>query len=481
MSVGLLTAKEKVFAVSPQVDEDQTPEATLLNEDVDLREESTKTFVMSDKSYQTIVYSMPVHYFEDGTWKEIDNTLIDDSSSSNEEVQQSEDSVNDDEVLGYKNKSGSNRIKFAKKVHKNNLGSLTYDKYKITWGFDDATNKSNGVYTQNEMNDDPVEGVLNQINQEICYSQVTDGIDLKYDIDSLSVKENIIIHKKQDIYEFEFNYKTKNLTLSINEDGEIEAKDGDSLIFKMPKPFMYDSNEQYSDLVHYELIQKGDKKYVIKIVADQQWMNDDERVYPLTIDPVIQTETTKSAIDTTFITSSMPTTNHFDKLELLVGKEASQYGNCRTLVKFALPSLNRGDMIVDAELNIASYNHSFYASSTPDLQVNAHMATSSWVIDEVTWNTCPSFESMVLDYDYIKRADTVSSANWKKFDITNAVKRWYEGTANNGIVLKSYNESGTYASTGVKGYLWPERYNSTTKSYPYIALTYRNNKGIEDY
>ena len=63
------------------------------------------------------------------------------------------------------------------------------------------------------------------------------------------------------------------------------------------------------------------------------------------------------------------------------------------------------------------------------------------------------------------------------------MKQWYEGDATNyGILLKPRNETtSNYASYGVKGYLWPERYNSATQAYPFIALTYRNNKGIESY
>ncbi|MEE0966033.1 MAG: DNRLRE domain-containing protein [Bacilli bacterium] len=551
MTMGLITAKEKAYALGEEALE--SVPATLLCENTDLRKESIKYFTMSDKTKQAIVYSMPIHYNNGGEWREIDNSLIDDGleyiddnegesyqeeveietnqddnnageenyfveseiSGLKEETIEDQENINaieedsstenvteenntaennevgqietqsensgSNEVTGYKNKEGKYKIKFSKKVHKKNMVSFSDGDYKVTWGFSDFINKSSGIVTKTSNSNDDIEDVLDRINQEIVYANVLDGIDLIYNIDSLSIKENIIVNKIQDINKFTFEYKVDKLELELNNAGDIIAKNsaGNS-VFVMPKPFMYDSNGNYCDNVHYEITNKN-KKYTITIVADKEWMNNDDRVYPLTIDPVIKTETTKSAIDTTFITSSLSTTNHHDKLELLVGKEKSEYGNCRTLVKFVLPELNKSDMIVDAQLNIASYKHGFYASTTPDLQFNAHMATSAWEYDTVTWNTRPSFESVVLDYDYIKRADTTGSANWKKFDITRAAKKWYNGTANHGIVLKSYNESGTYADTGVKGYLWPERYNSTTKSYPYIALTYRNNKGIEDY
>ena len=42
-----------------------------------------------------------------------------------------------------------------------------------------------------------------------------------------------------------------------------------------------------------------------------------DREYPVAIDPTITTETSQDDVDSTFITSAMPGTNHSTKFELL--------------------------------------------------------------------------------------------------------------------------------------------------------------------
>lgn len=59
------------------------PAATILGEVEDLREEDTKHFRLSDGSYIAVSYGMPVHYEnEDGSWEDIDNTIVQNSDTS---------------------------------------------------------------------------------------------------------------------------------------------------------------------------------------------------------------------------------------------------------------------------------------------------------------------------------------------------------------------------------------------------------------
>jgi len=579
MTICSLTPANSVYAVEEQTSQQET-EVIVLAEDESLRDESSKTFILSDKTMQKVIYSIPVHYEENGEWKEIDNTLMDDGLVSVDETEdinilteqptgineeqtetftneslievntneenvtegndivssedisdeeqievigseqetteeivtseiehqeigeeettditdesidyeeiivdddQSEDietneinqieitenqaeiieynaevtaTNNDDsQVVGYKNKNGNLDIKFAKKVHQKNMVSIKDEDYKVTWGFKDFENKSYGIVATSHALDDPIEAAYNHIAQQISYSDVISGIDLVYNIDSLSIKENIVIKQKVDINSFTFEYKVNGLELVLNENGDIEAINADNeVIFLMPKPYMYDKEGNYCHNVHYEITQKN-KKYTITIVADEEWLNSDDRVYPITIDPVIQTQQTSKAIKSTFIASDTDyaDTNFDTHFELLVGRESSAYHNCRSLFKFTLPTLNRGDMVVDAKFYVAQYYQSFYTGSTADLQINAHMINTSWADTSVTWNSIKGsgdadsyYDNTILDYDFIKKTDVQNAANWKVFDVTSAVKQWYNGTTNNGILLKSYNEAGSH-------------------------------------
>lgn len=49
--------------------------ACIVMELEDKRDENTKQFLLSDHSVQAVIYAQPVHYLENGEWKDIDNSL----------------------------------------------------------------------------------------------------------------------------------------------------------------------------------------------------------------------------------------------------------------------------------------------------------------------------------------------------------------------------------------------------------------------
>ena len=469
MIIGLLSPIPSFALEEEEFSESEDNEVYIIDEDETLRTESSKTFVMSDDSYQKVIYGVPVHFEDDsGEYQSIDNSLVASTDSEDEFVTAASDM----------------KIRFNRKMHESELIGIELDRYRITWGFADMINEADAVIESSQSHsDDIVQNALENISGSIRYENVRDHVTLKYGFDSLGVKENIILDEYMEDSSFTFTYNTENLLLAVNEEGEIEARDSetDEIIFVMPKPYMYDASEEASYDVEYTLSGE-DGNYDITVTADNEWLSESEREYPVVIDPIIETQTKRSAIDSTFITSWQGTENYSEKHELLVGTETSEYGYCRTLIKFTLPELKRGDMVTGAELVVAGYRNDFYSSSTPDMQVNAHMITSSWDMGEVTWNTKPTHESSpVLDYDFFRKDDKAGSANWKCFDITRAAKQWYEGTANNGIMLKARTESTDYAQYAVKSYIWPERYNEQEDAYPRIVITYRNTKGLESY
>ncbi len=453
---------------------DKELDAEPISEIEELRSANEKRFLMSDRSIQAVIYSQPVHYEQDGKWVDIDNSLVSSVASDTEDID------------GYINKSNDVKIKIAKNSNSEKLVSMKSKDYSISWGYADSSKvkqkKVNLSAVENKkVNDIIYDSVLNN-TQTVRFNGIEDNYDLEYVISGQSVKENIIINAPSDAYTYSFDMQIKNLDMCLREDGSIECvNSSNEVIYRIPAPYMYDSNYEFSNSVTYSLEQKNKNKYTLTITADSEWINQPERAFPVIIDPVVTTETTRAAIDTTFVTSGAPNTNHSEKAELIVGKESSEYGNCRTLAKFVLPELNSGDMVVDARMCFAA-KASFYASTTPDLQVNAYMVTESWSKTNATWSNCPDINSLVLDYDFLSRED-VNDTHWKYFNITKAVKQWYEGKAtNHGIMLKSYNENGSYADTGVKGMLWSERTPTEySNAYPVIQITYRNNKGIEGY
>lgn len=65
------TASSENTAVTEDI---SSGDVSILYEDISLRKEYEKHFLMSDGSYQAVVYSQPVHELVDGTWVEIQST-----------------------------------------------------------------------------------------------------------------------------------------------------------------------------------------------------------------------------------------------------------------------------------------------------------------------------------------------------------------------------------------------------------------------
>lgn len=452
----------------PEVKEE---EATILCELEDGRNANQKQFLMSDRTKKVVVYSEPVHYKNNGKWKDIDNTLV------------KEEAEDDEDFSGYINKKNDFEVKIEDNSELESQVKIQKDKYKLQFKYN-SNNKSDKKTNKKSKKKNIYKGKkeklkVNTTSETITYENIEEDTDIDYVVTSSGLKENIIVNKACNQYKYSFNIEIENLKLEV-EDNEIKAKDceTDKTIYIIPTPYMYDANGNISNDVKYELKEKKEG-YTLDIKADKKWINDEKRKFPVTIDPAITTDTTKSAIASTFVASETPTVNYNDYKMLLVGRESTSYGKCRTFVKFALPDLNVGDIVVSAKLNLLQYFVDSYTTSTPDLPIEAYMVTGTWSESSIKWNTMPSFDSKPLDFSYMCKNDGIEN---KLYDITKAVKGWYDGDVTNyGIMLRSGKESGTLVESGIYGKYWSEKYNEETDAYPFIELEYRNSKGLEDY
>lgn len=313
----------------------------------------------------------------------------------------------------------------------------------------------------------------------VAYQNALDNTDFKYQLAGKSLKENIVVYERQTQYVYPFELETHNLELIYDEEAnEIRAVDPQNkeTVFIIPSPVMFDDAGQSSTAVSYSLERTEENVYRFTVTADSTWINSEERVFPVSIDPAIAT-TTRQSVRTTMVASRVPNENCSDRYEWFVGTSDFYYGECWALLDFDLPTLNPSDIVIDAQMSLILRERSF-SDTSRDLQVNAHAVTSDWERESVTWNTKPSYDPIVYDYDLVRTTDPEVGYTQKLFNITKAVRRWYDGTAeNHGILLKP--QTNTLINTGQ---FIPERYNDYPSGYyPYVVVTYRNNKGIEPY
>jgi RHS repeat-associated core domain len=369
--------------------------------------------------------------------------------------------------------------------------SLKTGGYTISWGIDGADDANSQIIPDQE--DDENEShndqflKLKKINNEVVYQDAFPDTDIQYYISSGSVKENIILKSMNAKKSFTETYQIGNLVAKQTDSKTIQLfESGDSNfrnpVYTINAPQMADAGGAVSDQLSITLLQQSGGTAKISIQADESWLNSSDRVYPITIDPQVTTPRTSSAIRDTFVSGAPAYQNQAGISNtmgtLYIGNETANYGKCRILLNFTLPQLNKGDMVVSANLNLAQTPNGLNPS-TGSMQINAYPMGSAWDEKTVTWNNSfnavkSATDGLVSDYFMASQ----STANYYNYwDITKLVKGWYSGSvANNGIVLKAQDED-----TAVRNVYYASNYTGGENAFPYLSIYYVNNAGLEDY
>ena len=422
----------------------------------DRREETVKHFRTEDGSFTAVQYNVPVHEKdENGEWQDIDNTL---SESGSEYA------------------TSNARVKFAKKTTGNvTLFTLHDGNRKISMSLSGAKKKVAGqvTNTQTEFPEDATQlqkmMTLDKLSSKILYPTILDGVDLEYVVNSCNIKENIIVKERADSYSYTFEIQLINLEAVLCEDGSVAISDPDTdeVVYTIPKGYMFDAEGAYSDAVEYTLTNGGNGKYSLTVTADAEWINDEERVLPVTIDPTIEQDNYfgDPTVESTYVASGTVNmfTNYSNDDFLYVGTHPIM-GATSTYIKMKdIPVIPDDAAIIEASISM-----SISSLTNSPVYIGVYRVISSWSIDNITYYNKPNNSSSPIDY---KRISTNVPIEW---DITSLVNDWYNGTENYGLVLSSFTE--TTSSKYVK--FKSERLIS---SVPSFKIVYRDTKGVEPY
>ena len=385
----------------------------------ELREENVKHFRLEDGSYIAAQYDKPIHYLdENGEWQNIDNTLAERGSDIS---------------------TGNARVKFAKKITGNEaLFTLHENNRKITMSLDGAIKKTVGTVinsnTATEVTKLQKMMSLENLTAKVLYEDILDGVDLEYIVDSYDIKENIIVKEKADNYTYTFTMQLNNLNAVLDDKGQILLSDSATGVIEyiIPAPIASDADSVYAenDLLYYTLTDSGNGKYSLSVHIDSDWMNDESRVYPVTIDPPISVP--KSSVTDIEICSTVPDSTFHDYNSIVVGKDNRSYWKTSTL-----PYIPSSAYITQATISL-------YSSNTSGNYVGVYQVTTNWD-STLTWNKTlasppqGSFSSELLDYNCINGMS--SNGNRYTWDITKLVRDWYDGDAvNYGICFNLHRD-----------------------------------------
>ena len=124
----------------------------------------------------------------------------------------------------------------------------------------------------------------------VVFRGISDNSDLEYTVSADRVKENIVINSRAEKYEYSFAMNTSNLYAAASEDGsclELRRRESAARQFYIPSPIMFDAAGAQSDAAYYEVSEENADRLIIKVIADADWINAEDRVFPVVIDPQI--------------------------------------------------------------------------------------------------------------------------------------------------------------------------------------------------
>ncbi|MHB8127017.1 MAG: DNRLRE domain-containing protein [Desulfitobacteriaceae bacterium] len=430
------------------------------------REANVKHFLMDDMTEEADIYSVPVHYEVDGQWKEIDNSMVNDE---------------DDTVAGdsFTNKANDFKINIAKNTTSNKLVKIKKDKYEVSWNIENAeestakvTNDKNEELTK--LTQEEKKKYVKNLSSNVLFPNIFQDVDLSYDINSNNLKENIILNKATGVNAFTFNLSTKNVIPQLTKNNTVVFyaynKKDISEVFSFNAPVMYDAAGNFSKNITLKLA-PNDNDYSLTITPDQEWINDSNRVYPITLDPTI-TIKLPSEIDNAIVKGGPNvadiTFNGYSVNDLEIGNGTGTDGAEMSYLRFLLPSnLSDADIVTSAKLNL--YDH-----TNTTIQINLYGVTSKWDLSGITYNNQPTHNPIVEDYKRLSSDKTEIVS----FDITRLTKDWYAYGNNYGVLLKSTTDD--TIGSGLARFYSTHTDKEIAKR-PNITIDYINCTGLENY
>lgn len=468
------------------VSQSQQNEALILNkvnERMEIQTKRTpnsKTYVNLDGTYTTEISQTPIHYQDfNGKWNEIDNDLISNS---------------DDKV--YRNKSNSLKVNFNKQQK---TGESLIE---VNEG-----NKSLKMQLQplehTKQLPSNVEGTMK--GNQIRYNEVFPNIDVQYEVGSDRIKENIVYKKKPtDGFPKKFSYKMDLEGMYVKElNGVIQLldKETNEPLYYFDAPYMYDSYVPTGfqsvegltaipeEAISYDVkldFETVDNQLFLHLYPNIEWLTNENRVYPIVIDPTIVKLQSSPYVEDTNIRSGFPTQTGGNDVELGAGTTSGN--TIRSLLKFDLSSILLGSEILDSNLDL------WFSSTNGNTSINVglHKVTKDWIENQSSWNyakTVPSttwttsggdFESTPLSTVTGLTSPGTLDSSMKKWNIpTSVIQGWLSNPSSNyGFLLKSTTEGTNY----YKKFISSEN-TLDSKYHPLLVVTYKSisRLGLEDY
>lgn len=397
------------------IDEDKVIEISAR----DAEDLSSITVVNNDATETAYMFSEPVKYVdENNNIKFIDNTIT--------EIQ------GDDVENKYEYESTGNSfdVSYAKKLADGVLveeGDYSFAMKPI------SENES-----QAELKD--IDFKNNSIEEKVIEYADAFGVGehIQYETVNTGIKESILVEEYDGNLEYEFEIDAKDLVPDVVSGNQIEFLDKETkeCIFTIQPTFLEDSYLDENGQSHisydnfYEVEDRGDGKYLLTMIIDQEFMEDSSTVYPVIIDPTI------GVGDYDTLSSSYAFQNGETKSYVNGVLWVGNYANRGEAISYIKPTgmtkrkYINPDNINSATLYITDDSVSGYSSTC---KVNLYDSNTTSSVSSVTYAT---LLSKIGSYQSSATLTTLYADY--SFDITYLTKQWIRNAIGQGGWTQNY-------------------------------------------
>ncbi len=472
-------------------EEEEAADAVPVGEDDSKREANIKQFRMSDGSMLAATYPKAVHFQESGNWIEVDNRLeaveaekffAQEAAFPSDEEQEP---LWDAGELLYHNRQNRFGVMLPVTLHEESWFGVSDSGHELYFRLAGTQASESLVEEEDAPGEDPLsKAIFVHYYSTVRYPEALPGAELRYEVSGQSLKEAITFPEAGLVPEqLSYEIRAEGLRAEVAEDGEIRFFAEGELAFVFQAPFLMDGADNREGKVSVELEELGEGSYLLHYTPEREWLESEERVWPVVLDPTITNDVDTNYILDSYVDQLTHYLNYGMDGYLLVGTQGDPNTRRRALIKYGqLPELESGDVIVNAVQRVMGNTNRNYAEP---ILVEAHAITSNWYSQSVKWMNQPGHEDEVLDFQYV--GPEVLDWDHEKYwfwDVTSAVQRWYNGGASNkgslanqGVMLISPSEDGTEQHEAI---FYSADCQGTAK-WPMLFITYRNTTGLESY
>ncbi|MBU4556873.1 MAG: DNRLRE domain-containing protein, partial [Actinobacteria bacterium] len=423
----------------------------------DKRQPQSRTFELSDDTFETEVFGSPVYYRDDttATLQPIDSSL--------EEVYT---------VRGrsLRNKANAFTVDLPM-VLDESWTSIESTTGRVAWRPANRPALPEAALVSNSM------AIRDRVApSRAIYPGAFQGATLEYVSLPEGLKETIVLDRYIGRNVFGFDLVAEGVTPELKPDGSIGfySKESTTPVYVMAAPFMCDSGNDKagpatSRAVHYRLTEAL-TGWRLDVVADREWLADDSRVWPVRIDPTVRYAwiDVYQGFDSAFTTNLYPTLNfnpanwgEDGTFPLKVGKLSGYYYHSylkSDALEAALQELR--DLETDVEILYTRLAAQCYIATPSPSTVKYSKVTSYWNPSTITWNAEPT---AVYRGAFSQEDDHTSDGLF----LTDIVKEWFANPGTNyGIEL--WGDPGWVKYIGVdgeiiNGYFYPGTYHPVYK------------------